>query len=216
MMRVSWLGFVVGFCGAQFLTDACNYLYILQNKKQQRWVSGIGNTKGCVGCPGSVFVNNTGKIYKISSHNHPPSITEVQVMIKKQAILETVVATPQITTDTAVTNLLKQCINPEERALVVLKKSFERQIQRKKASLLQRPPKPREFNDLDVLPDTHSLTADGERFLLCNFVNNGKMNLVFSSREELNLLRIALLHQGDGTFDYHQILSSNCTYFLPF
>jgi hypothetical protein len=122
-------------------------------------------------------------------------------MIKKQAILETVVATPQITADTAVTNLSKQCLKPEERALVGLKKSFEQQIQRKKASLLQRQPKSGEFNDLDVLPDTHSLTADGERFLLCNFVNNGKMNLVFSSRQELNLLRIALLHQGDGTFD---------------
>ena len=41
----------------------------------------------------------------------------------------------------------KKCLKPEECFLVGLKESFERQIQWEKASLLQRPPKPREFND---------------------------------------------------------------------
>ena len=122
-------------------------------------------------------------------------------MLKKQAALHAIVATPQTSTDAVVTNLMKSCLKPEERSLVGLKKSFERQVQRKKAAILLRPPKPVEFSDLDTLPDSHSQTADGERFLLANFTNKGKRNLVFASRQGLDLVRLSSLHQGDGTFD---------------
>ena len=128
---------------------------------------------------------------------------EVNVKKKRAAAMQTVINTPEISANTVVTNLVETSLCLEERAVMGNKSSFAHAVWRKKVSLLQSPKKP---HDLAHLLDSHSKTADGERFLIANFMSNNKRNLLFTSRQGLNMIKWASAISRDGTFDLAQDL----------
>ena len=193
--------FVVGPRSARFLICAGSHLYKLSDAKRKLWRCRHINTIEGLSCRGAVYLDEQGLIRRVLEHNHPPSILEVNVMKKRSAAMQTVINTPEIPTNTVVTNLAEKSLSLEERAVHGTNRAFARAVQRKKASLLQRPKKPKSLDDLVELPDSHSKTADGERFLVANFMSNNKRNLLFASRQGLNMIKRASAISGDGTFD---------------
>ncbi len=192
--------FVTGIRGASYLVDQCNYQYTF-NKDGVDGAKFYACTQKRNGCLGKATVK-AGLIVRLVAHNdHEPKLFEVAVKQKMSAMMDALKVNPNTKTDTLVTNFLKSTLSLEERAAVGSKKSLERRIQRQKAAILQRPPNPRSLESLVELPSSHSTTVDGERFLLSNFINNGKRNLIFASRRGLDMLRKATSLGGDGTFD---------------
>ena len=143
--------FVASHAESKLLLDEENYLYNLTEAKYGRWLCRLRRQENC---NGAAYVKE-GKITKVVPHNHPASATEVTVMVKKQAVLASLAANPKVATNDLVTQLTETCTTTEERSFLVLNKSFARQIQRKKAKILQRPSKPASLNDLETLPSSH-------------------------------------------------------------
>ena len=89
--------YVVGFRGATFLLDAENFVYRfhkqLKSSATNRYRCRITSEATKAFCPGAAFVHGS-EIVGYHPHNHAPSATEVAVMLKKQAVLELVSATP--------------------------------------------------------------------------------------------------------------------------
>ena len=150
--------FVAGRGESKLLLDGENYLYVLTEAKYGRWLCRKRRQEKC---NGAAYVKD-GKITKVVEHNHPASVTEVTVMTKKQAVLASIEANPQVATKDLVTNLMEICTATEEHSYLALKKSFARQIQRKKAKILQKPGKPTSLDNLDTLPSSCYLTCDGQ------------------------------------------------------
>ena len=190
--------FVKGMRNCEYLVDNCNFQYIL-SKVSVTGAKFYVCTKKRDGCKGRATVKD-GMIVGLFLHNdHDSNPIAIDVLKKKEAMLEAVKANPNIKTDTLVTNFLKA--TGREEASGGQKKTLQRSIQRAKAAIMKRPPLPKGLEDLEQLPDSHSITYDDERFLLTNFMNNGKRNLVFASGRGIDLLRHATSLSGDGTFD---------------
>ncbi len=191
--------FITGIRNCKYLVDQCNHQYTF-NKDGVMGAKFYACTKKCEGCLDKVTVRD-GMIVGMTPHGHESNPVKIDVLRKTEAMLHSIQSNPNIKTDTVVTNFLKSTLKIEERSAVGSKKSLERRIQRVKASILHRPMMPKTLDDLETIPESHSTTSDGERFLLCNFVNNGKRNIAFASRRGIEMLRRAYSVGGDGTFD---------------
>ena len=123
--------YVTGRGGCQFLRDAENHLYVLAEAEYGRWFCRQRRKEMC---SGSCYVKN-GMVVRSKEHNHPASVTEVTVMVKKAAVLASIDANPQISTSTLVTNLNSACSSVEEHNFLPTNKTFARQIQKKKAKI---------------------------------------------------------------------------------
>ena len=135
--------YVTGRGGCQFLRDAENHLYVLAEAEYGRWFCRQRRKEMC---SGSCYVKN-GMVVRSKEHNHPASVTEVTVMVKKAAVLASIDANPQISTSTLVTNLNSACSSVEEHNFLPTNKTFARQIQKKKAKILARPGKPESLDE---------------------------------------------------------------------
>ena len=154
-------------------------------------------------CPGKAVTTASGdKILLTKEHNHPADPVKVEVKKKEARIIELTKANPRQTTDLLVWIWIKETIHPSERAKTCKKASFERRIQKVKASFNQRPPSPKTFADLEFIPEKFQKTFDGDQFLLANFTaeNNSDRTVIYSSAFGLKLLRTSKSWSGDGTF----------------
>lgn len=154
-------------------------------------------------CPSTAITNLSGdKIIRTTEHNHPSDPVQVHVKVQEAKIVDLVKSNPRQTTDSVVGIWIKQTLDPIQRSKTCTKKSFERKIQRIKATNNQHPPVPKSFSDLEIIPEKFQQTFDRERFLLANYTgeNNNDRTIIFSSSFGLNLLRSSKSWSGDGTY----------------
>ena len=98
--------FVKGMRNCEYLVDNCNFQYIL-SKVSVTGAKFYVCTKKRDGCKGRATVKD-GMIVGLFLHNdHDSNPIAIDVLKKKEAMLEAVKANPNIKTDTVVTNFLK-------------------------------------------------------------------------------------------------------------
>ena len=157
--------FITGFRGARYLLDPENNVYTFHknlSNSVERYVCRQTERRNC-----SSFAKvKHGMVVSLTEHTHPPSPTKVRVMMEKQAILDSIQTNPEVPTNQLVADLMGPKLKPEEHTLVGHKESFERSIQRKKASILWKTRTPSSFAQLNHLRGTHRETTESERFLL--------------------------------------------------
>jgi len=133
----------------------------------------------------------------------------VSVKKAEQKVMALAQENPNLKTSHLVNTYCKETIDPAQRSKSASLKVVERKIQRKKAEAQNRPPQPKTFYDLAMIPPPFSETFDGERFLLANLdlttiiqtvtPNLGRI-LMFASSYGLDLLSKAVTWSADGTF----------------
>lgn len=188
--------------GNPLLLDPFNYIYCKDKQVGQRgyWHCVRKSSKNQPWCPGTA--GTLGEIIKFTHrHNHPSDPIDVGVRKKKEKVLKMAAANPEMKTSQVLNVWAQETNAPEDRSKAVSLKSMERTVQKVKARTLDHPAVPRDYSDLDQVPEKFSKTWDGERFLLSNIeLENGDRMLLFASPFGLDLLRKSSTWGGDGTF----------------
>lgn len=187
--------------GKPMLIDHQSFRYTMDNEKNGRtfWRCIDKEAKRCKG-RAATFQGEV--VYLSENHSHGSDIVKTSVKLKEQAAIAKAVENPLVPPRRILADLASSFTDFREMAAKTPNENLARQISYQRKMSREHPPAPKDWKDLEAIPEDLARTSQQKRFLLLNSVkDNQPGTLIFSSDWQLSLLDSADSLTADGTFD---------------
>lgn len=181
-----------------------NYIYreYYRSKNAVHWRCVLFEEKKCQAKIRTTSDHKCGKIIDTGNctitHNHVSEKSDISVVKVKNKFKKMASTTAESSM-----NIVSKCTNDissSTSSSLPLNKSMCKTIQRQRTKILGGPALPTDVNNF-VVPDMFKKTLRGELFLLFDSNENGKRILIYTTMNNLKILKKCKVWQGDGTFD---------------
>lgn len=135
---------------------------------------------------------------KIINHNHVVDKCDLEALKVKKKMKKLAKNTSE--SSMVIISNSTANISASTSAHLPLNKSLCRTIQRERAKVLGGPALPTNFQDLKV-PEMFQKTLRGAEFLYEDYNSDAKRIQIYTTKDNLNILKKCSIWQGDGTFD---------------
>lgn len=131
-------------------------------------------------------------------HNHIVEKSEIDALIVKEKIKK--FAGKSADNPISIVAKATANISNTTSAMLPINKSLCRTVQRERAKILGGPALPTDVFEL-IIPEMFKVTLRGENFLHHDYNDNVKRILIYTTDDNLNILKKCRVWQSDGTFD---------------